>query len=113
MKSIEEIKKARNLYIQEEGDDGFAGLYYDPVDGKKYYLIFSYGGGWEHASVSTHYKCPSWDVMCRIKDLLWNDDECCVEYHPIKSDYVNNHPFCLHIWRPINETLPTPPKEYV
>lgn len=38
-----------------------------------------------------------------------NEDEACVEYHPKKEDYVNNHKHCLHIWKPTNEVLPLPP----
>lgn len=26
------------------------------------------------------------------------------------SDYVNIHPYCLHIWKPINQEIPTPPR---
>ena len=36
-------------------------------------------------------------------------DEICVEYHPAESEYVNNMPYCLHIWRPQREPIPTPP----
>ena len=44
-----------------------------------------------------------------MKDIIWGEDECCVEYHPRKEDYVNNHEHCLHIWKPTEEYLPTPP----
>lgn len=47
--------------------------------------------------------------MCFIKDTFWNKDECCIEYHPAKKDYVNNHEYCLHIWKPINLEIPMPP----
>lgn len=31
------------------------------------------------------------------------------QYHPPKSAYVNNHPNCLHLWRPIGIEMPRPP----
>lgn len=65
--------------------------------------------GWEHVSVSLPSRCPTWEEMCYLKNLFWNDDECVVQYHPRKSEYVNNHPHCLHLWRPLNEKLPEPP----
>jgi hypothetical protein len=68
---------------------------------------------WEHVSVSLEDRCPTWDEMCQIKDLFWEDDECVVQYHPPKSEYVNRHPYCLHLWRPLLENLPTPPKTVV
>lgn len=110
MKSIEEIKKTPNLVIEAEADnDGMGGRYYDKTTGKWLNFIFSYQLGWEHLSVSMPSKTPSWDQMCMMKDIFWREDEVCVEYHPKKSDYVNNHSHCLHIWKPTNVELATPP----
>jgi hypothetical protein len=58
--------------------------------------------GWQHVSVSIESKrCPSWEEMCIVKNLFWNDDQEVVQFHPPKSEYVNNHPGCLHLWRHI------------
>lgn len=51
--------------------------------------------------------------MAAVKDMFFKPDEMAVEYHPAESDYVNLHPFCLHIWRSQTETMPKPPKIYV
>jgi hypothetical protein len=64
---------------------------------------------WEHVSVSTERRSPNWDEMCFVKDLFWRDDECVVQFHPPKSEYVNCHPYCLHLWKPIGATVPMPP----
>jgi hypothetical protein len=72
-------------------------------------VIASDQRGWEHVSVSLPTRCPTWTEMCAIKDMLWDEDDCVVQYHPSKADYVNKHPFCLHLWRPTDETLPKPP----
>ena len=110
MKALEEIRKTPNLFIDAEAEnDGMGGRYYDKQTGKFLHFIFSYQMGWEHLSVSTPSKCPTWEQMCMMKDIFWNKDECCVEYHPKEEDYVNNHPYCLHIWRPTEEVMPTPP----
>ena len=113
MKDLKKIKETTNLLIDQETDDGIIGRYFNKEDNKMYTYVFSWGGGWEHLSVSRPNKTPSWDIMCMMKDIFWNDDEVCIEYHPRKSDYVNFHQHCLHIWKPINEKLPTPPKIYV
>ncbi len=47
--------------------------------------------------------------MCFIKDLFWDEDDVVVQYHPAKSDYVNNHQYTLHLWRPTEGEMPTPP----
>ena len=69
--------------------------------------------GWEHVSVSIEHRTPNWQEMCWIKDQFWNEDECVVQYHPPKRDYINCHPNCLHLFRPINVALPMPPPELV
>lgn len=83
-----------------------------PVTQKRYWCKFTSAYGWEHLSVSPQPqrgKVPEWDVMCRVKDIFWSEEECCIEYHPRKSQYVNNNETCLHIWRPIVATIPEPP----
>ena len=110
MKKLEEIRKTPNLFIDAEAEnDGMGGRYYDKQTGKFLHFIFSYQMGWEHLSVSMPTRCPSWEQMCVMKDIFWNKDECCVEYHPREEDYVNNHPYCLHIWKPTDVDIPTPP----
>jgi hypothetical protein len=65
--------------------------------------------GWEHVSVSVQHRVPNWAEMCFVKDLFWDAEECVVEYHPPRSRYINCHPYCLHLWRPLNAALPMPP----
>ena len=60
--------------------------------------------GWEHVSVSTAIRCPTWDEMCFVKDLFWPEEEAVFQLHPPKSQWISNHPFCLHMWR--NEQYP-------
>jgi len=69
--------------------------------------------GWEHVSVSVKNRTPNWAEMCFVKDLFWGPEECIVQYHPPRSTYVNCHPNCLHLWRPIDEVIPVPPADLV
>ncbi len=109
MRSLEEIKSNKYLHIIKEGKDGFGGYFYDKKSRCNLNFIMSWGAGWEHCSVSIPTRCPSWEQMCVMKDLFWNDDEECMQLHPAKKDYVNNMKYCLHIWKPINEKIPMPP----
>jgi len=72
-------------------------------------VIASWGGGWDHVSVSLQSRCPTWEEMAWIKDQFFGENETVMQLHPAKSEYVNNHPFCLHMWRPQNAMIPTPP----
>jgi len=71
--------------------------------------IASDAAGWEHVSVSLRSRCPTWDEMTFIKSLFWDEDDCVVQFHPAKTDHINNHPHCLHLWRPTHGQMPRPP----
>ena len=80
------------------------------------FVIASDGAGFEHVSVScsapvkgTKLWIPTWVEMCHIKDLFWDPEDCVVQYHPPKSEYVNCHKGTLHLWRPIGVEIPRPP----
>ncbi len=114
MRTIEEIRQIPKLIIEQIGEDGGRGfIYLNGTKGRPAVVVFSWGGGWEHVSVSFSTRCPTWEEMCKVKDMFWNEDECVVEYHPPKSEYVNNHPYCLHLWRKYGQNFETPPKYYV
>jgi hypothetical protein len=70
--------------------------------------------GWEHVSVSVAGKHPpNWQEMSWVKDHFWRDDETVVQLHPARSQYVNIHPNCLHLWRQIGREHPLPPQVLV
>lgn len=96
--------------------DGMMGAFVVNANNKSLRVIssgFDKESGWEHVSVSTEYRTPSWKEMCLIKNLFWEDEECVVQYHPSKSEYVNHHPHCLHLWKPIGVIIPIPPSDLV
>ena len=64
--------------------------------------------GWEHVSFSPydHRKLPSWDDMCQLKEIFWEDEEEAIQIHPKKSRYINIMRNCLHLWR--NKDYPLP-----
>lgn len=107
--------KVPNRYRVKTGmlgsDDSYGnnGAFTVPFKGFDFRVVASDGEGWEHVSVSLPNRCPSWEEMCHIKDLFWNEDDCVVQYHPPRADYVNNHNFCLHLWKPIGKNIETPP----
>jgi hypothetical protein len=81
------------------------------VNGEMVFCIASDGCGWEHVSVSLpmRSRCPTWDEMCAVKAMFWDADDAVVQYHPRQSEYVNMHPYVLHLWRPVGGEFPTPP----
>lgn len=111
MKGFAEIKEDKRIQINQCAPDGMQG--WITLHGSIFVFVCSIGGGWDHVSVSNKKRCPTWQEMCEIKDIFFNKNECCVEYHPAERDYVNIHPNCLHIWKPRNQDFPKPPKIFV
>lgn len=90
-------------------EDGNNGAFFIRLKhGQTVHAIASDGMGWEHVSVSRRDRCPTWDEMCQVKALFWDEEDCVVQFHPPRSEYVNNHEFCLHLWRPVGIRLPMP-----
>jgi hypothetical protein len=72
-------------------------------------VIISDGHRWDHVSVSTPNRCPNWEEMSWIKDIFFEPEETVIQIHPPQSDYINNQPCTLHMWRPQDAVVPTPP----
>ena len=72
-------------------------------------IIATTEGDWDHVSVSLSDRCPTWHEMCKVKDAFWDEEETVIQYHPAKRNYVNYHPFCLHLWRPQKQVIHIPP----
>ena len=58
-------------------------------------------------------KIPTWNDMCFVKGLFWDEEDCVIQYHPPKSQYVNDNPFVLHLWLPVGIEIPLPPRELI
>lgn len=80
-----------------------------PTDKAMLRVVASNGGGWDHVSVSRHNRCPNWNEMEHVKRLFFKDDETAMQLHVPPSEHLSLHPFCLHIWRPLNQEIPRPP----
>lgn len=64
---------------------------------------------WDHVSVSTKSRTPNWAEMCFAKRVFWGDEETVMQLHPPQKDWVNCHPYCLHLWKPTHCEIPLPP----
>ena len=113
MKVPNQYRETRGVMFSNEsfGNNGFFVI---PISGRTFlHCIASDGEGWEHVSVVAYsdkkQRTPTWSEMSKINDMFWDETDCVIQYHPPKSEYVNNHPNCLHLCKPINIQIPTPP----
>jgi hypothetical protein len=105
------IKKGLIASTEKFGNNGAFEI---PLSNKTIaYAIASDSFGWQHVSVHIvsdgKQRTPTWAEMSKLKELFWEDDETVVQYHPKKSEYVNNHKHTLHLWKPIDVDIPLPP----
>lgn len=114
---IEKWRKRSGIMRSDPGDTFGAFLIPGPC-GTDLKIIASSGDAsvgvdWEHVSVSCRNRCPNWQEMCFVKSLFWHAEETVMQLHPPQSQWINQHPYCLHLWRPLNHAIPLPPAETV
>jgi hypothetical protein len=104
--------RIRSGHFASDESYGFNGAFQFSVPGeaRRVCCVASDGLGWQHVSVSfgPNKSIPSWKVMCYVRDLFWEPDQWVVQFHPPTSEYVNNHPGCLHLWRSTEAEQPVP-----
>lgn len=105
MRTLAEIRRKLKWVMPIMGDTYSAEIETSHWKGS---VVFGFDeSGWEHVSVSPYKgKMPTWNDMCEIKDIFWNDEEVVIQIHPKKSEYVNVKDNCLHLWRHKSIELP-------
>jgi hypothetical protein len=113
---LEKLSRANRWRIKtgmmrSEDTAGWNGCFLVPLEGDMWHVTISDGMGWKHLSIKNAQRrtLPTWNIMSRVKDLFFSDEEWVIQYHPAREDYINDHPWVLHLWRPLNEELPKPP----
>lgn len=110
----EKFRETKGIFASHLGDQfGKFWIKMSPIALPLQVLVAPADEEWQHVSVSIPNRCPTWQEMCFIKDMFWGEDEVVLQYHPRKSEYVNNHPYCLHLWRPNHIQIPEPPSIFV
>ncbi len=116
MKPLEELKQQPGLCILgklSDVDPGAArweiyrGLVKWPGFEGSVIFGFNEAGLMEHVSVShrNRHRLPTWDDMCKLKDMFFRPDEMVVQIHPAEKNYlhgVNGLENVLHLWRPMS-----------
>lgn len=61
------------------------------------------GRQWLHVSCSRRSRLPSWDDLRKVKLLFVGRDRKAIQVLPPEAEYVNFHPYCLHLWCCLDE----------
>lgn len=57
------------------------------------------GKRWLHLSVARPDRMPSWEDLVFAKELVLGRETTALQVIPPRSKHVNQHPYCLHLWR--------------
>lgn len=106
------LKAAALVFYGHVGNES-CGIFVAEHNRQKLRIIASAYDHWEHLSVSLAKRCPTWEEMDWIKRQFFRPEEVVIQIHPAEADHISFHPFCLHLWRPVDVTLPLPPKGMV
>ena len=106
MKKKKDIEMFR---VKRLGGDENNGAFEIPFQSYLLRVICSDGHAWDHISVSLQNRCPNWNEMNYIKDLFFEHEETVVQFHPKQSEYINNHEYCLHLWKKQGQEHELPP----
>lgn len=120
MRDLTELDKYRDtskrvLEFYGWGGDGTCGVFRIPSrsNGRELFVIAASGEGWDHVSVSRPNRPPTWAEMDQIKRMFFGDDEVVMQLHVAAKDHISVHHNCLHLWRPLDASIPLPPKDMV
>jgi hypothetical protein len=64
------------------------------------------GKWWLHVSVSHPHKLPTWAELKEVKELFIGRDKKAIQILPNEKEYVNMHPYCLHLFHSDEDGLP-------
>lgn len=120
MKNLDNISNFRRIDLYGDGflgDEANGAFIIDRYNNGEFYLVIaSNGQEWDHVSVTIHKKnggsvkkCPSYQEMMMIKEKLFSEEDVVFQLHPREEDYINTHPYCLHLWKPNNCNMVVPP----
>jgi hypothetical protein len=123
MFKVPEKNRVTTGRLRTDSSYGRNGVFeFSPTPKCQYVCIASDEGGWEHVSVEVRAsqignkyqtRYPTWNEMCRIKNIFWDEEDTVLQFHPAKSEYVNIHEHVLHLWRKSDTNAELPPSEFV
>jgi hypothetical protein len=63
------------------------------------------GREWLHVSTSFADRLPTWDELKDVKMMFIGGKRKAIQVFPPVSEYVNTHPFTLHLWCCLTEDV--------
>ena len=62
-------------------------------------------GIWKHLSISLTHRYPTWDEILDARYTFFDENDDVVQILPPRSEYVNFHNNCFHLWSPVGKRI--------
>lgn len=116
MRNLNELQQYRaidwELRLGRLGD-ATGGCFLLEYCGVELRIVASNGGGWDHLSVSTADRCPTWMEMEHVRKIFGKSYEIWVQFGVPSTEHINFHPYCLHWWRHHHREIRLPPSNMI
>ncbi len=63
------------------------------------------GRTWQHLSFSHSKRMPEWQELVDVKELFMGIESKAIQVFPPRSEWISIHPYCLHLWRCLDEDV--------
>lgn len=87
-----------------DGEDG--ATFIDRAEGLSVICSIAFeedGRHWMHVSVARPDRMPTWEEYVRVKEAFVGVERFAYQVVPPRSEHVNIHPFCLHMFALVND----------
>lgn len=64
------------------------------------------GKWWLHVSCAKQDSLPTWEDLKEVKQVFIGSDKKAIQVIPNEKEYVNIHPYCLHLFHCDEDGLP-------
>ena len=65
--------------------------------------VESDGKRWVHLSLAHPNRLPTYQELCDARDAFLGNEARCIQVFAPKSEHVNIHKYCLHLWHCLDD----------
>jgi hypothetical protein len=98
-------------FVANDPEGGYFKIPHPDLADTWFLVVANNGEYWQHVAVALGGipRCPTWEEMCWIKDQFFLEETPVMQLHPPRSQWISNHPYALHLWKPVDAIIPLPP----
>jgi hypothetical protein len=77
-----------------------------------FHVIASIIAGWEHVTAYLPHRAITESEENQLADIFWEPNDVIVKFPRMHSTRNHHMIHMVHLWRPVDQTIPVPPREF-